>query len=1140
MSAVLEARAVITAVDETGKAFTSLKERIAGITKQAEVMNRVLGTVGAVSKNVEAFKLPPSTIADMSKFVETTARVDKTMADVNRSAVAMAGNVGKTSAEVVALSGRLVDAGAKLKAISDFKGTNRGVKDAALAAQKAQQDARILAAKIDATPTPTRSMQAAHLSALTEVRETEQALSKQVAIAATARASLAELGVPVARLSAEEERLKSVLDGTNAALLRQIELERQGAAAAEKAAAAQRLSAEQEAKHHAALVKRFASEDHARHAAASHGGGHDHGFANYALTSAAMAVSAHEIASVIGEGWREGAELQHVRMGLQNAGRTPEEMREIEAAGRKTISEQPTANFTETMKVIAETTQAFGSVHHAIDNLPFMMKTMSVLKAAGGEHIHGSVGDVGRALAKTFEERQTRPEDFEKEASAMIPAMVASGGTFNPEQLYAFAQQAKSALPSLSMRFLSRIAPSLIGAQGGDRAGTALNAFENVVSGKANDKKQAQEWLSLGLLDPKQVIMKNGQATSWKSGAVKDTFLAMTDPLAWSEKYLIPALQKQGVDTNNREAVKQILDTMFRNQNANMFASEVTQAASRARLHKDEDLINKTGDLDTIYKNGLGEFNVAAGALGESLKTLGAAATAPLMHRTAEALSWLAGELNQVSAFALRHPTIAGTAGVGAAAGALGAAGWLGKMLFDGFGLKGSAAALTGSAGAIDAAAARLGAGGGFGGGGGGAAGRAASAAENAAEGAGGGAALNRVVNGGAGRAGAIDLAPTAESVAPAVALEFGAAVIAGGVAVTAAEIIKKSAEAQEPGKGGLYAPITEESRDRDTPDIAGLKIERDQLKGEIAHARAMEKIPGTADADVFARQQRVDQLDAAIAGKERSLADLDAYDSHEARVGRAMMAMRRPEEFGPNIPDGYSARTGYVLPTEEMGPFQPALPDTDRADRARKSDLGGWTHLGRGEDGNALHRYDEMPVGPAPRTFHEARTKDDVTPLPGRGGPVPVQIVGGPTTATAAPPPFHDGWLDGDRAGIEERSRRGAAMFRQDHEGTVGQRMMDHGAEHPDIMPHVDTSGLEAGKTVGTELQQLLAAIAGMVVTPSVNSGAIDAAAAKVRQLAADLAALNKGGAAGGGTSGPVGTSYPQTAPTGRQGGPR
>ncbi len=401
-----------------------------------------------------------------------------------------------------------------------------------------------------------------------------------------------------------------------------------------------------------------------------------------------MAVSAHAMVHVGEQAWEQGAELQHERIGLQNAGRTPEEIREIERAARGVQASTPTSGFIESLKTVAETTAAFGSVEHAIDNLPFISKMTSILKTAGGDNIHGDAAQLGQAFAKTFEERQTKPEDFEAEAKQMIPAMVATGGTFNPEQLYAFAQQAKSALPSLSMRFLSKIAPSLIGAQGGERAGTGLKAFEDVIAGKVNDKKQAEEFLHLGLLDPKMAIMKAGHAVGWKSGAVKDTFLAMTDPLAWSEQYLIPALKKQGVDTSNREATQMILNTMFRNQNANMFATEIAQEASRARLHKDEELYGKVGSFDEIYARNLQDFGVAAGALKSALGNLAGAVTAPLMGRVRPAWSrWPARSTScRTGAGAPDHR---GDRRRVAAGGALAGAGWSAYSLYNGFGLAG-------------------------------------------------------------------------------------------------------------------------------------------------------------------------------------------------------------------------------------------------------------------------------------------------------------------------------------------------------------------------------------------------------------------------------------------------------------------
>ena len=565
------------------------------------------------------------------------------------------------------------------------------------------------------------------------------------------------------------------------------------------------------------------------------------GFGHFALTGAAMALSAHGVAHVGAEAWKEGAELQHERIGLLNAGRTPAEMQQIEAAGRNAIGNLPTAGMTESMKIIAETTAAFGSVHHAIENLDFMQKAMSVLKASGGDKV-GDVGSVGRAFAKTFEERQTRPEDFQKEARQMIPAMVVSGGTFNPQELYNFAQQAKSSLPSLSMRFLSKIAPSLIGAQGGDRAGTALNAFESVISGKAHDAKQAEAWEKLGLLDPKLTINKAGKTTAWKSGAVKDTFLAMTDPLAWSEKYLIPALQKQGIDTQSREAVKQALDTMFRNQNSNVFASEITQAASRARLHKDEALYSQAGSLEEIYTRNLQDFGVAAGALGTAIRNLGAAATAPLMSSAAKGLTLLVEGVNKAAKAGFEHPTLAGGAAVGAGALSLYGAGRISYWVMTGFGLPKAAWKL-------EAAATHLmevGGGGGLGG-------------------------VKGAVGGAAGTAGAATeggLLARLGILGPELA---GLGVIAG-----TAGLIKMSADAQQPGHGGQWAPATQSTRDLDQQRYADQKAEIADINRRIADIKARSNSPDSLGVLTQPLEDHRATLEGQAGALRRSLAETD------------------------------------------------------------------------------------------------------------------------------------------------------------------------------------------------------------------------------------------------------------------------
>ena len=437
-----------------------------------------------------------------------------------------------------------------------------------------------------------------------------------------------------------------------------------------------------------------------------------HGAAKYAAEAAATAVAAHSIVDVIKDSLKAGAGYQHEVTALQNAGRNAKEMEEITKAARDAVALIPTSTYTENMKVINETTSAFGSLHHAIENLPFMQKSASVLQAASPEGSHVDAAELGNKMARAFEERGTagNSELFRKEASEVMRAMAFSGGKFNPNELLAFAQQAKSSLQNYDLQFLSRIAPSIIGTQGGDRAGTAANAFTSVIMGKANDAKQAEEWAKYGLLDTKQAIMKKGKITSWRAGAVTNTELALSNPLEWAEKVALPAMKAKGVNVDDRMALTKVLGTMFRNQNSNMFANEIMQVQQRSRLHKDEGLINQAGSLDDIYSRNLKQDpTVAIKAMTAAFDNLITTVSAPAMATVASGLTTFANGMQAVSNVLKDHPVMAMMAGGTAATGALAGSGYAAYTLANGFGLSTSAAALDGSAVALDAAAAKLG-----------------------------------------------------------------------------------------------------------------------------------------------------------------------------------------------------------------------------------------------------------------------------------------------------------------------------------------------------------------------------------------------------------------------------------------------
>ena len=541
-----------------------------------------------------------------------------------------------------------------------------------------------LAKSMRAVEAPTKSMESKYQQLQASVARSSAVFERQKVAMMDAKRAAEGFGSPLGKIASEQARLKGVIEGTTRAIEHQ--------ANAENKAAAAHLKAEKAAEKRA------------------HGIAH-HGIANYAVGAAAGYVGAHSIMTGIEHAIHSGAELQAERVALKNAGRTPEEIDRMERASRQTVAAIPTSTYTENMKVLNETVGAFGSVEHAIEHLTFMQQAASVLHTTAGDKITDSPGELGNKMARFFEMRGTagNAEVFQKEASEMMKAMVFTGGNFNPHEMVNFATQAKSSLQNYSIDFLSKIVPSLITENKGEKAGTYANAFTSVILGKANDKRQAEAWQKYGLINPKQMIMKGGTPVAWTGGAVYHTDTALRNPLEYGEKYFLPALAAHGVKVNDPLELTKVLGTLFRNSSSNAFANEVFQLQNRKRLHKDAGYIGDVEEPDAIYKRNLAsDPNAALKSLTASLDNLMSSITAPAMESAAKGMMTLAGGINVLSNAATEHPDLAMGAGALAAGGALYGAGRMSYSLANGFGLGTSATALGASATQLSAAAAAL------------------------------------------------------------------------------------------------------------------------------------------------------------------------------------------------------------------------------------------------------------------------------------------------------------------------------------------------------------------------------------------------------------------------------------------------
>lgn len=386
--------------------------------------------------------------------------------------------------------------------------------------------------------------------------------------------------------------------------------------------------------------------------------------------AAAMAASAGIVFSVK-HAIEGGEELAHEMQGLRNMGVNAADVGKGLREANEAIREMPTANLTNGIKILKETTGAYGDYHHAVENLKFNSKLGDVLKNTIG------VEDPAHALASLVKALEIRgsagnAKRYQEEAGKLQQAMTFFGGRLTPDEIYTFTRRAQVGSQQLGEHFMTRIAPSMIQEYGGEGTGTGLTAFRSIISGrKISDMAQAKAWQKLGLLNEKDIITnkKTGEIKGWKDGAIKGTRLAYQDPLEFMEKVILPRLQASGVDITDDIKLGSALNTLFKNTKANAFTTAIGTVTNRARLHKDENLMNGVLSTDQNYDESLlNDPKFAGFAIKQAMNNIGSALTLPLMKPMAQMLISVARGINQVSAALIAHPEAARiVAGLGAA-----------------------------------------------------------------------------------------------------------------------------------------------------------------------------------------------------------------------------------------------------------------------------------------------------------------------------------------------------------------------------------------------------------------------------------------------------------------------------------------
>lgn len=376
----------------------------------------------------------------------------------------------------------------------------------------------------------------------------------------------------------------------------------------------------------------------------------------------------------------EGSSFMHEVAALRISGRTAGEVALAIKQAHKTVADVPTSTLVDNLKILRETTGAYGDMKHAIDNLSFNQRLgYGMTNIMGMDRETANHTLVAGIQALEIRGSAMDHERYQREMSELFKAsafFAGKEGAFTAASLRDFAKTGNIPLKLMGERFMTKILPAMITEVGsGDIVGTQASAFNNWLNGNTGtgNKSKTEFAQRIGLVtktDTSQLTK-----TGWKPGAVVGTSLAKSDPLQWVETILLPRLAKAGFNTNDTKSLEIAIASLMGRETAKRFVLGMADPLQRKRLHKDEENINKAMGSEEGYKFMLANDPTAAWAkvmakLDNLATTLGEKV---FTDRTIRVMDRLGGAIDGLISFFDSNPTAAQATVGGMGVGALGA-----------------------------------------------------------------------------------------------------------------------------------------------------------------------------------------------------------------------------------------------------------------------------------------------------------------------------------------------------------------------------------------------------------------------------------------------------------------------------------
>jgi hypothetical protein len=363
----------------------------------------------------------------------------------------------------------------------------------------------------------------------------------------------------------------------------------------------------------------------------------------------------------------------HEQARMAASGMSAAEIEEATEISARLSRQYPSIGQAETMHMLRNARSIVGTYEEAASIMEPLMKLRVLSQAARPGQ---DVGEDFDLLVKGLEIKGVtqHPADFQRYMEGIAKGINTFGDTLKPYQYYEMFKYGRQATPTLSEKFILSTAPTLAQELGGSSYGNAVSGFNRAIVAGRMEHPAIKEMVRLGLLQRDDVDwLKNGEAKGIKPGhSIAGWQTAQSDPNQWVRQYLLPAMQKLGIELPN-DIAKEI-GVVFTNRMAAQMVSLL--ATQQGRIDKDAALLRGSKGLDAAGDLGAHSLSLALEGLHNQLQALAAAAGKPFLQPAITSLNMLSAAFGKVADVAAHDTPSAVLGTLGAVGGAAGAGYW--------------------------------------------------------------------------------------------------------------------------------------------------------------------------------------------------------------------------------------------------------------------------------------------------------------------------------------------------------------------------------------------------------------------------------------------------------------------------------